>query len=71
MHKGIVEKSNGAIAPKEVGTWTLPEIDLFLADPKEHTPTGNANLKTDWEAATELAAWARLTPLERLQNFQR
>ena len=57
--------------PWEVGKFTLPEIDWFLADPKERTPTGAANLKTDWEVQIELAAWQRMTPLERIHNYQR
>ena len=70
MEKSLLEKSQGAIKPWEIGQITLAEALMFLEDPKERGGTGAMNLN-DAEMAAELARWQALTPLERLRECGR
>lgn len=69
LEKSILEKSQGAIKPWEIGQLTLSEALMFLEDPSGRA--GSAPTLSDREIEAELERWQGMTPLERLRNFVR
>ena len=67
LEKSLLEKSNGAIKPWEIGQFTLAEILMFLEDPEKRAPSGLPNM-SDTEMTAAFEIWQALTPLERLDN---
>jgi hypothetical protein len=69
IEKSILEKSMGTVHPKDLETWTISEVFLFLIDPEERCPDGSPNMsETEIRAAAE--EWAAKPPLEKLRSYR-
>ncbi len=70
IHKSVVEKSQGAIKPHEVGQLTFAEVCWYLEDSKNRGGGGGGDM-SDAELAAEVERWRRMSPAEKLRDYKR
>ncbi len=69
LHKRLLEARDNLL-PEQIGSLTLGDVDLILADPKGRCPDGSDSM-SEPEMLLAAARWREMTPLERIRGFVR